>query len=192
MKKSIVALLVVLVLLVTALPIGSTVALYFQRPEPITSELIPAVVDCEVVETFADGVKSAVAVKNTSNIPAYLRVRVVSYWQNSKGEIVGRTPVYPLIPYDSVNWLYDEGEKTYYYIYPVDVDMATPTLLQSGEVIRMEDPDPETFAGATYNYYHVVEFIAEAVQATPTKAAAESWGLVIGDDGVIDGFKQQN
>ena len=168
-----------LVLLVAALPIGSALALYLQRTESIASVMIPAVVDCEVTETFANGVKSAVAVKNTSNIPAYLRLRVVSYWQNSKGETVGRAPVYPTIYHDNSKWIYDEAEKTYYYIYPVDVGKETPNLLQSGQVIQMRNPESETSNGVVYNYYHVVEFIAEAIQAEPADAVAESWNVVV-------------
>ena len=180
-----VALLVVVLLLMVCLPVGTVLALFREAPQTAVSVYIPGVVDVEVVETFSNNQKSDVALKNTGNTDAYLRVRLMAYWQDSKGAIVGREVTYPNVTIDTQNWIYDDHNQTYYYKHPVAPNETTPDLLANGTVIQLQAPVTEPHNNVTYTYYYVVEFVAEAIQAKPTKAAVDNWGLTINDNGVI-------
>lgn len=59
----------------------------YHKTEMITNEFGRAIVACEVVESFntSSGVKSSIKVKNTGNIDAYLRVSLVSWWEDVNG-----------------------------------------------------------------------------------------------------------
>ena len=185
-------LLVLAFLLIVSIPVGVTLAIMHNRTEAVVNTFVPGVVDCEVTETFTQGVKTSVKVTNTGNTDAYLRIRVLSYWQDSKGNIVARPAELPSITYygnpgtyDATkgDWIYDSNNATYYCVVPVAPGAATPELLKSS--ITMPDPVevPGTQNGITvkYTYYPVIEFVAEAVQAEPDRAVEQSWNLNISD-----------
>lgn len=164
-----------------AAAVGITLAYMIKRAER-TDRLIPATVTCQVSEnvggtTYTDGEheadkKSDIRVKNTGTVDAYLRVRLVTYWVNVSGEPVGLPGTMPQIVLNG-GWVAG-SDNTYYYATPVapgeqtDILCAPITLQQtttaSGDVARQ-----------------VVEVFGEAIQAAPTDAAAESWGVTLTD-----------
>ena len=88
--KKPVALVALLVLLCCT--VAGTLAYLVDSTDPVTNTFTPASVSTEVKETFKDGVKSDVKIKNTGNIDAYIRAAVIVNWANDAGEISG-TPV---------------------------------------------------------------------------------------------------
>lgn len=147
---------------------GGVVAYMFQMAESKERELIPAEVSCEVVETFDGESKSSIQVKNTGNIPVYIRLRLVSYWteadDTSSGQIVSESSEFPEVKLGQ-DWM--EGENhTYYYKKPVSPDTLTENMLK--EPIVLQDKD---------GYQQVLEVFAEAIQSEPADAVGESWKI---------------
>lgn len=150
---------------------GSVYAYMFARTQSVTNTLIPAKVSCVVEEVFAENTKSAINVRNTGNIDAYLRVRLVTYWVNDKGEIVAEPSQMPTI---SVNhgWLKGSG-NTYYYSSPIAPGQTPPVDLLSNSITLVTTNEGK--------YRQVIEVFAEAIQSLPEKAAENSWGVTITD-----------
>lgn len=170
MKKSRTLLLslLVCVLLVSVLA-GGAYAYMFRQTETVTNDLIPAEVKCQVIEEFGENTKTAINVKNTGNIDAYLRVRLVTYWVNDDNEIVAK-PSKQLSVSFSNGWMRGSGD-TYYYTSPV-APGETPSvnLLSAPLTLTSED-----------GYKQVVEVFAEAIQSLPEKAAEEAWKVTVTD-----------
>lgn len=192
-RKSLILLLIVAAAIVSALLIPAAVALMLRKSPNFNNSFIPAQVSCAVDETFVGNKKTSVKVDNTSNIPVYIRLRVVTYWQDSKGNVVARTsPVYEWkyddtnLKYDDTNWLYDAKEQTFYCKKPVGVGEETAELLKLQEEIQLT-PKTETYNGVDFVYYPVMEFVAEAIQSQPGKAVTESWKVTLDGEGNING-----
>ena len=152
--------------------LGSVFAYMFKQTEEVTNDLVPARVSCVVQETFDGTVKSSVAVKNTGNIDAYLRVRPVSYWVNAEGNIVGKKSSMPGFTVAD-GWIKGTND-TYYYNTPIAPGASTPNLLASSITLASED-----------GYRQVVEVFAEAIQSKPTGAVTSSWGVTLDENGTI-------
>ena len=170
--------LLVLVVFIT----GTTTAYLVSKPEPVINSMTPAKVSCQVTESFNGTTKRNVNVTNTGDIPAYIRVKLISYRVNGDGkQIGGLAPVPDFTP--GKNWVEHEG--FYYYTLPVDPGK------------QPADPDDQTVAyhlidsiTLTGSYddadggKQVIEVMAEAIQAlgkgssgkTPTQLA---WGVTI-------------
>ena len=73
LKTAIFILSIVLVLLC-----GTTFALMYRQTQSVNNQLEAAYVACTVEESFNGQTKTEIAVKNTGNIDAYLRLRLVS------------------------------------------------------------------------------------------------------------------
>jgi hypothetical protein len=149
-------------------------------------------VDCDIKETFDGNVKSSVKVQNTSNIKAYVRIRIVTYWQDSKGNIVGMTA--PEIKfgtdwkYDTTNWVYNEKEKTFYYKTPIAAGELTSELFAQGFGGIELVPEEKDFGGELFTYHPVVTFVAEAIQSQPAEAVL-NWNVTLDSNGYINGIK---
>ena len=152
----------------------------------ITNVFVPANVDCEVIEIFEDNKKTSIKVENKSNIKTYIRLRVVAYWQDSKGNVVARTS--PEIKfgsnwqYDTENWFYDSIEKTFYHKSPVLAGDLTSELLKNSIVLNAVTEDVN---GVEFTYHPVITFIAEAVQAEPNGAVTDAWGISVDSNGKL-------
>lgn len=164
MKKK----LLISLLITAVLAVGITLAFMFRQTEPIENKFTDAKVACSVVEEFNDVQKTSIQVKNEGNIDCYLRVRLVSYWQNADGEIVGKPSVIPAIDVND-GWMAGESKDVFYYTSPVAAGKTTESnLLQSPLELAQEDDNGETF-------YQVVKVFAEAVQAEPEDAVKAAW-----------------
>lgn len=165
------------ILLPCVLICGVTYAYMFSVGGTVTNELTPAEVACEVVEETDTGSnvaneKTSITVVNTGDIRAYLRVRIVSHWEDSNGEI--------LLKYSKIsdfdlgeNWVAG-SDNTYYYSLPVESGSATGELLGSNLVIKEES-----------GLRQVIEIYADAVQAEPFDAVKEAWGVSLDSAGRI-------
>lgn len=167
-------------LLVIALVAVLTTTVYaymFHKSQTVSNVFTPAEVTCKIVEGFDGETKSSIQVVNTGNIPAYIRIRLVAHWEDSKGNVVARDITQPSISYDELNWI-KKGDY-YYHRTPVDPDKNTlDNFLRTG--ISLE-PETVPFNGVDYTYYQVIEVLAEAIQANPADAVVASWGVTVKD-----------
>ena len=166
------------------------------RSPEITNSFVPAKIDCQVLETktITGNVvtKTSVTAQNTGNVDAYIRVRVVTYWEDSKGNPVARTK--PENEFDNGNWkfndaywIYDATNQTFYHKAPVGANDVTAELLKfdSGfNGITLESEDVKQ-GNVTFTYYPMVEFIVEGIQCAPDTAVKESWGVTLDSNGNI-------
>ena len=159
-------------LLLTLSLLGTVVAYMFKQTDSVANDLMPAYVDCEVVETFDGSTKSSITVKNTSNIDAYLRVRLVTYWVNDNGEIMPKASESITVDL-AEGWIKGSG-NTYYYTSPVKPEASTPDLLKDNAVLALARDE-------STGYRQVVEVFAEAIQSKPASAVTSSWGVTLTD-----------
>lgn len=164
-KKALILLAAMSVVLAT----GVTVAFMFRKTEPMTNELEPAQVSCSVEESFDGTNKSSIRVKNDSNVSCYLRLRMVSYWQDKDGNIVGKASEMPAVNYDTGNWFTDAADDyTYYYRPVVESGQSTGEFLQAPIVLK-----EDVYQGEPV--YQVLEIFAEAMQAEPEHIVETYW-----------------
>lgn len=166
-KRSLV--LVVSVLALVLAVAGGTLAWLVANSGPVTNTFTPATVSCEVEETFKNNVKSNVNVKNTSNIDAYLRVKLVTYRVNGADQHIGGTAAIPNFT-PGEGWVEHDG--FYYYTKPV-----APNTVPENPLIGTH--------GITLSEYtdvdggkQVIEVMAEAIQSQPDSAVQQAWGIV--------------
>lgn len=180
MKRKTLIHIVIVLSVVLVLLCGTTLALMFRQTSLITNEFVTAIVDCLVHEQTNTGsemasAKSSIRVENTGNIPAFIRVRFVSYWVDPEGHVVGKASEMPVIPYDNTTWFEQNG--IYYCTTPIAVGDFTPELLQSGKTIVLRE-DTKT------GYRQVLEVFADAIQSKPHKAVTESWNVNISGENI--------
>lgn len=175
-KKSILLLISVAVLLIGA--VGATVAYLTTQTTPIENTFTPAEVGVEVDDDVAGHIKKNVTVRNTKDVPVYVRVAVVANWCDANGNIMAYgedasgNPVTPWNEYDKIEeaagskWTYHNG-----YFYYSDVVNANTTVTFFDEYAAPAGPD-----GAHLE----MDIIAQAIQAEPTDAVEEAWDFIPG------------
>ena len=186
MKKMIFLLVGVAMILhgVSLLPSAS--AFMVHKTDVFSNQLITRTVECKVHEIVEGNSKTSIKVQNTGEIKAYLRVRVLTYWEDSKGNTVGLPISMPSFNVDTNNWIADSNEHTYYYVLPVEPNEFTEELFASNQKITLATKSEEV-NGVVYDYFQVVEIIAEAIQAegiTDTgniPAVENAWGVTVVD-----------
>ena len=180
MKKK--RLLWALIALILVVALATSVCAYmFRKSQTVANIFKPAVVKCEIHEGFDQKTKSEITVENTGNIDAYIRVRLVFHWEDSKGNVVGwnmTPPSFTCFTGNGENWIQGTDSYTYYYKVAIAPGESTTDLLKTN--IKMEPVVKEETAGGTtvkFYYYPVVEVLAEAVQSLPDNAVNEAWGV---------------
>ena len=174
-SRKVIVLAIAVVLLLSATVTGTLMYLV-SKTTAVTNTFEPATVICEVQENFDDTVKKNVTVKNTSNIDAYLRVKLVTYRVNADGERIGGTAAIPSFT-PGEGWFEKDG--FYYYKNPVAPD-ATPVtdLIGKDGITLVEYNDAD-------GGRQVIEVIAEAIQSVPTSVVKEYWNVTVDANGVI-------
>lgn len=174
MKMRRIYFILLIVLLITALVLcGTAIAYMYRQTEYKDNRFAPAEVSCEALEVFDGEQKTSVQIKNTGNTDSYLRVRLVSYWVDAGGNIVGKPSKMPEITIEP-GWI--EGtNNTYYYQKPVAPEMTTNNLLSSPVLLEKDENE----------YSQVIEIFAEAIQSKPQNAVMNSWGVSVDSSGNI-------
>lgn len=175
MKKNriLVALLITVILLLLGI---SFVGAYMRKQTAVAeNEFVPATVSCEVEETFnaISNRKTSVKIKNTGKIAAYLRLRFVSYYVDSNGDILFESSPSVTFTYDNTCWIKSNDGCTYYYKMPVEPKDITKELLTS-DIILGKDANGNR---------QVVEIFAEAIQSEPDQAVTNSWKVTLDAEG---------
>ena len=185
MSKRIKHLVIAATALCIVAAVGLTLAFMFKKAEK-TNQFIPAEVSCAVREKLDNnevdgtaavgGEKADVRVENTGNVKEFIRLRLVSYYVDANGDIVGTvSSQYPNLSLKN-GWI-DGANHTYYYPSPIDPGGMTEILCEPFTLGQMQLADGKTV-------YQVIEVIAEAVQAEPISAVQEAWGVTV-ENGVV-------
>lgn len=168
-----------------ALLCGTTFALMFRQTSLLENRFDTAVVDCVIHEQLDDsgdytnGIqtaekKTSITVKNTGNIDAFIRVRFVSYWMDSEGNIVSKASQMPAVNVTD-NWI-EGSDGIFYCKQAVAPDGFTPELL--GSAIELAEVGDD-------GYFQVVEVFADAIQSLPETAAELGWNVNVTDEQII-------
>lgn len=162
LSKRTVILLASLTLLM-GLTIGSTAAYLVTHTSQVTNTFTPAKVSCVINEKFENNVKSDVTIKNTGNVDAYIRAKVIISWTDANGNIVPAPFDDPDFTTDA-NW--SKVDNIYYYSLRVAPNDSTTNLINSIA------PGDETDG-----YRLKVDIIADAIQADGMGAtsAQDAW-----------------
>ena len=175
-KRSLVLVVSVLVLLLAVA--GGTLA-WLTAQDSVTNTFTPAHVTCTVEETFNGTEKTNVQIKNTSDIPAYIRAYIVVTWKDADDaddNVYGKLPVegtdYTMTMSSGTAWK-KGSDGYYYYTSPVAADDTTGVLISSCT---------EKTEKAPAGYSLSVEIIAEAIQSVPTTTVGDVWGSVASVD----------
>lgn len=179
-------LMTALLVLCVIAAVGGTVAFMFKKAQKKNTFQV-AQVNCEVHEkmdgkeranvgNFNGKTKSDICVKNTGNIDEFIRIRLVSYYVDNNGDVVGRASSdYPTLALNS-DWIAG-ANHTYYYTQPVVANAFTTILCKPITL------GTKTLVDGT-EVKQVIEVFAEAIQANPDKAVTETWGVTV-TDGMI-------
>lgn len=148
--------------------VGTTAAYLYDKTDRVNNTFDPAQVSCAVVEngsaytasTVTVSSKSNVTVKNTGNIPAYIRAAILVSWKSSSGIVYGVKPTgqdYTL-QLNSSHW--SENGGFYYYNSAVPAGGLTEALITSAAQTASGPIGPD---GTQYSLS--IEIVAEAIQA---------------------------
>lgn len=158
--------------LIFALAVGTTFALLKANTEPVTNTFTAAKSDIKIDEDVTGRTeKESIKVENTGTAVSYVRVKLVMNWVDESGN-VSAEPV-NITPSITDNWFEQGG--IYYYKMPVAAKGETTNLLQT----------PITQGTAPEGYHLEVTVLAESIQAAPSKAVTDSWGVGVDSNGYL-------
>lgn len=158
--------LIIALALILVLAVGGTVAYIFTQTGPVINTFTPSEAKITITEETNDNQKTEITVKNTSTgVPVYIRVALVANMIDEDGNVTGAAAVPEFEHGEGWNQI---GEY-YYYTEPVPVGQSTGNLLKT--VMTLDE-----------NMQVVV--LADAIQAEPTTAVTQAWGVTV-ENGVI-------
>ncbi|HIT25228.1 MAG TPA: hypothetical protein IAC27_04195 [Candidatus Enterenecus avicola] len=172
-------LLMVLVIVLVLCAAGSTVA-WLTVKDDTENTFSVGTASVQVQETFPEPYteKKDVSIKNTGDVPVYIRAAVSIYWKAEDGSVVAQAPVedrdYTIAWGSSPNWV--QHGDLYYYLLPVDAEASTDPLID-----RCTQLDVTADGKAL-----VVDVLAQAIQAVPADAVQEAWGVTVGEQGQLN------
>ena len=155
--------------LIFALAVGTTFALLKANTAPVENTFTAAKSGTDIVEKLDGSQKTSIIVKNTGTAVSYVRVKLVMNWVDGDGN-VSAEPV-DITPSITADWFEQGG--IYYYKMPVAANGETTNLLK----------DPITQGTAPEGYHLEVTVLAESIQAAPSKAVTDSWGVGVDGNG---------
>lgn len=159
--------------LIFALAVGTTFALLKASTAPVENTFTAAKSGTDIVEELDGNQKKSIVVKNTGTAVSYVRVKLVMNWvdesDNVSAEPVNITPVI-----NTADWFLGT-DGIYYYKMPVAAKGETTNLLK----------DPITQGTAPEGYHLEVTVLAESIQAAPSAAVQQSWGVGVDSNGYL-------
>lgn len=158
---------------------GVSVAYYLSQENTVKNTFKLAQISCKIEEKFDSYVKEDVAVRNTGEFPAYIRVVFIPTWMKEEdNSIYSKTPVegvdYTLTGVPSSDWI--KIGDYYYYIKPVPAGSATSKIFDSCEPVAKNVPE---------GYQFSIDIVASAIQGEPIDAVKEAWGVNVDTNGNI-------
>ena len=151
--------------LILVCTVGGTVAYLVTHTDPVVNTFTPGEVSCQVEEKFeGNNVKTEAVVKNTGNVPAYIRVAVVANTIDAQGNITGMETL-PAGWLNTEDWT--KSGDFYYYKGVVQPGDVTANLL--------------TAAGIDLTGIQVT-ILASAIQSMPDEAVKDAWNMSYDSD----------
>ena len=157
--------------LIFALAVGTTFALLKASTAPVENTFTAAKSGTDIVEELDGNQKKSIVVKNTGTAVSYVRVKLVMNWVDENGN-VSAEPV-NITPSITADWFEQDG--IYYYKMPVAAKDFTTNLLKT----------PITQDAAPEGYHLEVTVLAESIQAAPSAAVQQSWGVGVDSSGYL-------
>jgi hypothetical protein len=167
-RKKVVLTLVAAGVLLTGIA-GTTVA-WLTADSQLSNTFETAEVTCKINETFEDGVKSNVSIRNTGTMDAYIRAALIPVWKDG-GSVAGIPASLTdcTIDWSSVygtSWVL--GVDGYYYCtLPIQPGVDTPILID------------ECSALSSGSYRLELQISAQAVQALPASCVTQTWDSAV-------------
>lgn len=161
--------------LIFALAVGTTFALLKASTAPVENTFTAAKSDIKIDEDVTGGQKKSIIVQNTGTAVSYVRVKLVMNWVDADNN-VSAAPV-NITPKITDNWFLG-SDGNYYYKMPVAAKGETTNLLQADSPIT----EP---AGKPAGCHLEVTVLAESIQAAPSKAVQQSWGVGVDSNGYL-------
>ena len=172
------AALILSLCLIFALAVGTTFALLKAHTAPVTNTFTAAKSGTDIVEKLDGNQKTSIQVINTGTATSYVRVKLVMNWVDKSGN-VSAEPVNISVDYDKTNW-FEQGD-IYYYTKPVaPKDAATGKV--TSNLLKTPITQPE---GAPDGCHLEVTVLAESIQAAPSAAVQQSWGVGVDSNGYL-------
>ena len=159
--------------LIFALAVGTTFALLKASTAPVENTFTAAKSGTDIVEELDGNQKKSIAVKNTGTAVSYVRVKLVMNWVD-ESDNVSAEPV-NITPSITDDWFEQGG--IYYYKMPVAAKGETTNLLQT--------PITEPTEGKPDGCHLEVTVLAESIQAAPSTAVQQSWGVGVDSNGYL-------
>lgn len=166
------AALILSLCLIFALAVGTTLALLTAQSKPVENTFKAAKSEIKIDENVENGEKSSIQVENTGTAVSYVRVKLVMNWVDESGNVVSGGNL-PEVALNEPDWFMKDG--IYYYTKPVGPKDLTANLLK----------DPITQPNAPDGYHLEVTVLAESIQAAPSKAVTDSWGVRVDNNGYL-------
>ena len=145
---------------------GASFALLKMNTGAVVNSFRKGGIGVDIVETVSNSAKKEITVKNTGESPAYVRVRLVSYWKDDSGNVAPKASKDISFDLNDADW--KENNGYYYYRKPLAGESTTSNLIADNSKIEMTTED---------GYKQVIEVLAEVVQATPAEAVKDVWGI---------------
>lgn len=152
--------IVLSIILLVCIGVGATLAYFANSTGPVINTFQSGTVGAEIVEDISGNTKNSITVKNTGSVPVYVRVRLVSYFEDDSGVLPQDSPVVSVTL--DTNW--KQIGSYYYYKLPVGAGDSTGNLL--GSQLAMAENQ-------------VIEVLADTVQATPADAVEAVWSVTV-------------
>lgn len=181
------AVLLTAIALLLAAAVGGTLAYLAASTGEVVNIFTPTSVKVDIEEPGWDHEhKEKVKIHNTGDIAAYIRVKVAVYFENRNGEVVSISPVEDT-DYE-IEWATERygtnadwflGSDGFWYCKsPVAANRYSTPLMYS--CVQLEN---ENIKGK--GYYLDVDILTQAIQAVPTTAVAQAWGVTVDANGKI-------
>lgn len=168
--------IVALCICIAAASVEGVYAFLTSRTNTLKNDFVPAIVTCEVEESFENGVKSNVKIRNTGNTSAYIRAAVVFTFESEEGNVLASTPVEGTdyaITWTSKGW--NKASDGYWYFSDaVKAGGATSDLIETA-----------TALSAPEGYKLNIRILATAIQSEPEATVQEAWGITPTDGKLI-------
>lgn len=151
--------------------IAGTIA-YMQVDNHISNSFTVAKLSIELNETFDGKDKTNVTVKNTGDVPAYLRAAIVVNWKDTDGTVISANESeYSMVM--GPEWI--QGADSYWYCKkPIDAGQPSPALIANCKPKVVKE-----------GQRLCVDILAQGVQAEPMAAVGELWSATVAADGTL-------
>lgn len=169
------AALILSLCLIFALAVGTTLAYLKANTSPVENTFKAAKSDITIDEDVTGGQKKSIIVQNTGTAVSYVRVKLVMNWVDGNGKVVSGGNLPEVALKEGSDWFLGT-DGIYYYTKPV-----APT----GQTSNLLDGNPITQLNAPEGCHLEVTVLAESIQAAPSKAVTDSWGVRVDNNGYL-------